>query len=118
MAVKWIQGCKWVKTDDSYEPRYRLSGGGIGSADTPSAQIAETRVVVWQRPMTADSDIPDSPVNPGNYSPIFSRPTGGGGWTGSETWICLDRGTRCEYGSASSKMYYETWQFSQDWRGV
>lgn len=118
MPTTYVPGCRWKLTEESTEPEYSartsISGstGQGGHLDiTTVSTFRETYIQVWARPITADSTIPDSPVNPGNL-PLIDASTGG------YLWRCIDRGTNQEYGNASAKMYYETWQRKGTWEDI
>jgi hypothetical protein len=108
MATTYLT--QWSRGPQQATPEYGIVAG-VGY----QRRYRETTTITWRVYVTADSDLPASPVNPGNLSPVGWQPVTGG-VSRVDSWVCIDRGIPGEYGNPAPRQYYETWQKVGAWQ--
>lgn len=98
-------------------PEYRLDlaniagTGGMAQFSRRWRRNVERRV--YQCPVSDDSLVPSTPINPGKLSPVGWQETGRWVWT--RHWVCESHDISREYGTPLSSVYTEVWARAGEW---
>lgn len=103
---------RWKKCPEQATPEY---GATVVNGVLRARLFRETLTITWRCYVTHNSDLPASPVNPGNLSPVGWQPIQGGA-SRIDSWVCIDRAIQREYSSPAPVEYYETWQKVGAWQ--